>query len=133
MTTPDATDDDATSEEVPVATTEENLGDDVTKPTSTSDDVTTEKVPIASTEDDVTTEEAPIATTEDDVTKLPSTSDDNTTKPVVTTNSTVGNSIEDASNAGCKDLIEIFEAKEGQLKKYYKNGHATKVVVLKKL
>ena len=82
------------------------------------------QVPEATT--NVTVEEVPVAitekTSEDDVTEPPGTSDDTTT---------VENSTEDASKFGCKDLIEIFESKEEQLKKYYMNGHATKVIIVK--
>lgn len=69
---------------------------------------------------DVTTEEVLVATTDNDVAKIPGTSDDT---------ATVNNSKNDPSNARCQDLIENFEANEDQLKQYYKNGHATKVLV----
>ena len=72
------------------------------------------------------TEDAP---SENDATKLPGISDDNSTKPGDTTTPIVNNSIEDPSNARCQELIKNFEAKENQLKQYYKNGHATKVFV----
>ena len=55
---------------------------------------------------------------------------DTTTKPGDTKTPIVNNTIEDPSNARCQELIKDFEAKEDQLKQYYKNGHATKVFVL---
>ena len=68
------------------------------------------------------------------MTKPQSTLDDTTTQPSDTTTqpsdtTTVVNSVEDASNAECKDLIEEFEAKQDQPKKFYKNSHATKVLI----
>ena len=90
------------------------------------------------TDDDTTTAEAPVTTTEDDVTKLTGTFEDTTTKPSDTTTQPSDitiklndNSSKDPSNASCKDLIKVFEAKEDHLKQYYKNDHATKVFVLK--
>ena len=84
------------------------------------------------TDDDTTTAEAPVTTTEDDVTKLTGTFEDTTTKPSDTTTQPSDitiklndNSSKDPSNASCKDLIKVFEAKEDHLKQYYKNDHAT--------
>ena len=93
------------------------------------------EVPVVTTQlpdaydDDISTEEAPVTNAKDNETKLRGTSDDTTTKPSDTTTSNVNNSIEDPSNARCQGLIKEFEANEEQLKKYYKNGHATKVFV----
>ena len=72
------------------------------------------------------TEDAP---SENDVAKIPGASDVNLTKISDNKTPIVNKSIEDPSNARCQDLIKDFEAKEDQLKQYYKNGHATKVFV----
>ena len=93
-------------------------------PDETNDDVTIVEVPVATTEE----------THEDVVTKPQSTLDDTTTQPSDTTTqpsdtTTVDNSVEDASNAECKNLIKEFEAKQDHLKKFYKNGNATKVLI----